>query len=131
LDPNASSANKEQLVADIISWLQNEFRNNYDLKAHELSKLGEIDATTLFIQPDSLRLRSLGNRVLKTYFDHETFTLDRPLSVNQILQLSKHLNSPFFIYEKQGATTLTLFGHEQIVLCKMAGSVTLWLDNIS
>jgi hypothetical protein len=78
-----------------------------------------------FTQPDSLRLRAAGFKLLKLYFEHEEFKHERPFYTGEILTLSTHMSAPFYI----NGDKITLFSNENMVMCKMAGSVALWLNN--
>ena len=104
--------NKETLTDEITSYVKAE------LKDHE-------DATpwNLFVQADSLRLRSRGYHCLKSLFDHETFEHERNFHGSEILFLCDRLNSPFYIYRKK----LVLFDGKSIIQCKTAGSISAWI----
>jgi hypothetical protein len=85
----------------------------------------QYTSSDYFIQPDSLRLRAAGYQLLRNYFDHEEFTHDRPFYTGEILTLSTHMTAPFYINRDK----LILFSGENMVMCKLAGSVALWLNN--
>ena len=86
-----------------------------------------VNVSDYFYREDSLRLRKAGYSLLKLFFDNEEFEHTRKFNYGELLQLSRHLNSPYFIDGKK----IVLFGDEQIVMCKMSDSVALWLTNIS
>lgn len=115
---------KKKLTSEITVWLQNELNSTNDSLIKDA--LGGISykATDYFYHADSLRLRSAGYRLLKTYFDCEEFKHSRYFYTGEILTLSTHMNAPFFISEN----AIVLFSQENIIMCKMAGSVALWLD---
>lgn len=127
------SVSKMELAIQITEWLQTEITSNYTIQINELLKQKEITVSDLFYYDSSLRLHSYGCRVLKIYFDHEIFICDKSLTAGDLMNIGKNLNSPYFITTRgvDQKSTITLFGHEQIVLCKMSGSVTHWLNNLS
>jgi Tat protein secretion system quality control protein TatD with DNase activity len=65
---------------------------------------------------------------MRQFFSHERFVHGRGhFFTGEILKLSKGMNAPFYISQDQ----IVLFNHEHIVMCKLCGSVTLWLENFS
>jgi len=119
------SESKKILTEQITDWLQNELDNCEDHVIKKTFGGKKYKSSDYFHQPDSLRLRAAGYQLLKTYFDHEEFVHDREFYTGEILTLSKHMNAPFFINREK----IVLFSHEHIVMCKIAGSVALWLNN--
>jgi hypothetical protein len=115
------------LTAEITAWIKKEVDASNDPIIRQVFGDRDYEVSDYFHQPDSLRLRSSGYRLLKVFFDCEEFKHDREFYVGEILALSKHMNAPFFI----SGTKIVLFSHEHIVLCKLAGSVALWLQNFS
>jgi len=85
------------------------------------------DVSDYFFQPDSLRLRSTGFLLLKEFFDHEEFIHTRGFYTGEILTLSKNMNAPFYINQSK----IVLFDNQNIVMCKISGSVADWLENMS
>tara|TARA_R110000851_G_scaffold263809_1_gene416362 strand:- start:1004 stop:1285 length:282 start_codon:yes stop_codon:yes gene_type:complete len=83
--------------------------------------------TDYFYAADSLRLRSAGFKLMRIYFDCQEFQHEHSFTAGEILSLSRYLNTPFYINRNK----IVLFSNENIVLCKMAGSVALWLDNFA
>jgi hypothetical protein len=121
---------KNKLVTEIVEWVENELvaasRGDPLIKnAFKFNKSNKV--TDYFWQVDSLRLRSTGFKIMCLYFTHQEFLHDRPFNVGEIITLSKHLNSPFFINERK----ITIFNDEQIVMCSIAGSVATWIKNLS
>jgi len=86
-----------------------------------------IKPNDYFYHADGLRLRSAGYHLLSRYFDHEEFLHDREFHTGEKLILAKHMNAPFYI----NGAKIILFHHEQIVMCKICGSVALWLNNFT
>lgn len=124
---STETKSKKILTEEITDWLQNEL-DNCDDPAVKLAFGGKrYKSNDYFMQPDSLRLRAAGYQLLKIYFDHEEFSHDREFHTGEILTLSKHMNAPFYINRNK----IVLFHHEHIVMCKIAGSVALWLNNFS
>jgi len=115
---------KKILTEEITAWLKNELNNCTD-PTLQLFKQRDYKVNDYFHQPDSLRLRAAGYQLLKQFFDHEEFKHDREFYTGEILTLSQHMNAPFYINREK----IILFHQEHIVMCKIAGSVALWLNN--
>jgi len=116
---------KKKLTAEITTWLNDELSSTQNDLIKNTFGLHNYKITDYFYNQDSLRLRSAGYHLLKNYFDCEEFTHDRNFYTGEILTLSQNLTAPFYINRNK----ITLFHHEHIVMCKMLGSVTLWLNN--
>lgn len=126
---NLLKANKSKkiLTEEITAWLKNEIDNSGDNVLKEAFGNRKFRPGDYFFQADSLRLRAAGHELLAIFFDHEEFTHTRQFYVGEILTLSKHMNAPFYINDKN----IILFSNEHIVMCKLAGNVTSWLNNFS
>jgi hypothetical protein len=124
---STASESKKILTEEITEWLRNELENCDDPVIKATFGARNYKSSDYFYHSDSLRLRSAGYHLLKQYFDCEEFKHDRPFYTGEILTLSKHLNAPFFINQEK----IVLFSNENIVMCKVAGSVALWLNNFS
>jgi hypothetical protein len=122
---SAESKSKRTLTSEITSWIKKEVESSDDPIVRQVFGDRDYEVGDYFYQADSLRLRSSGYKLLKVFFDCEEFKHEREFYVGEILTLSKHMNAPFFI----SGTKIVLFSHEHIVLCKLAGSVALWLEN--
>ena len=122
-----ASQSKRTLTAEITAWIKKEIDSADDSKFKEVFGDRNYEVLDYFYQSDSLRLRSAGYHLLTVFFDCEEFTHTRDFYVGEILTLSHHMNAPFFINRNK----IVLFSHEHIVMCKLAGSVALWLDNFS
>jgi hypothetical protein len=116
---------KKILVTEIVDWLQAEI-NNSDGPPVKPGDIG-FKSSDYFYAADSLRLRSAGFKLMRIFFDCEEFQHDRVFHAGEIINLSRYLNTPFYINRDK----ITLFSHENIVMCKLAGSVALWLNNFS
>ena len=115
------------LTQEITDWVKDQILTSTDPVVQKAFSGKNYKVTDYFFNEDSLRLRSAGYRLLRTVFDSEEFKHDRPFYTGEILILSKNMNAPFYISEEK----IVLFHHEHIVMCKLAGSVTLWLNNFS
>ena len=113
------------LTEEITLWLQNEIESCDDPEIKAAFGGKPTVQGNYFYQADSLRLRAAGYQLLKTFFDHEEFIHEREFYSGEILTLSKHMNAPFYINRDK----IVLFHHEHMVMCKLAGSVALWLQN--
>lgn len=113
------------MTEEITAWLKNEIDNSDDNVVKKAFGNKEYTSSDYFFQADSLRLRSAGYQLLSIFFDNEKFTHTRQFYVGEILTLSKHMNAPFFIDDKD----IVLFSNEHIVMCKIAGNVASWLQN--
>lgn len=122
-----ANESKKILTAEITEWLRNELENCDDPLIKSTFGVRDYKSSDYFYHPDSLRLRSAGFHLLKQFFDCEEFKHSRNFYTGEILALSKHMNAPFFINQDK----IVLFSNENIVMCKMAGSVALWLNNFS
>lgn len=130
-----ANKSKKILTQEITQYIQNELDDIIDaeIEDHQTSLIKQVfkkddyKVTDYFYQADSLRLRAAGYQLLKHFFDHEIFDHTRKFNVGEILLLSKKMNAPFYIIDNQ----ITLFNNEHIVMCKLSGSVAVWLDNIS
>jgi hypothetical protein len=120
-----ANESKKILTSEITDWLQNAIANTGDPAIIQVFGDRKYTSSDYFTQPDSLRLRSAGFQLLKMYFEHEEFKHDRPFYTGEILTLSTHMSAPFYINRDK----ITLFSNENMVMCKMAGSVALWLNN--
>lgn len=118
---------KRTLTEQITDWLQIEIDKSGDDSVKSVFGQPGTKNTDYFYQADSLRLRSAGYKLLRIYFDCEKFNLGREFRVGEILTLSKNMNAPFYI----AGPHIVLFSHENIVMCKLAGDVTSWLNNFS
>jgi hypothetical protein len=118
---------KKILTQEITDWLTDELNSCTDPVIKAAFGGSRYKSTDYFYQADSLRLRSAGFQLLKTFFDCEPFIHDRSFYTGEILTLSHNMNAPFFINERK----IVLFSHENIVMCKLAGSVASWLDNFN
>lgn len=118
---------KKILTAEITDWLTKEIKESQDETIQKVFGNREWKTSDYFHTDDSLRLRSTGYQLLKTFFEHEEFVHDREFYSGEILALSQHMNAPFYINRDK----IVLFHNEHIVMCKLAGSVALWLQNFS
>lgn len=121
---------KSKLTAEIAAWLTNQIDSDPEAaplirKAFKTGKLTKV--TDYFWQQDSLRLRSVGYKLLSIYFESHEFMHDRSFSSGEIIALSKYLNTPFYISEQK----IIIFSDEQSVMCSLAGSVATWIKNLS
>jgi len=53
--------------------------------------------------------------------------MERRLNAGELLLLSKHMNGPFYIVNHK----LTVYSNQHIVMFKIAGGVTSWLETFS
>lgn len=123
--PTEISKQKSQLTQEITDWIHSEIQNTDN---HELINLFNFETMSIldyFHHTDSLRLRAAGYQLLKVFFEHQEFKHHRSFYTNEILKLSKYLNAPFYINMEK----IVLFDTDNIVLCKMSGSVENWLNN--
>tara|TARA_R110000851_G_scaffold277406_1_gene430532 strand:+ start:930 stop:1265 length:336 start_codon:yes stop_codon:yes gene_type:complete len=111
-------------VTEISDWLQAELRKGDP--PVPTADLG-FKQSDCFYAADSLRLRSAGFKLMRIFFDCEEFQHDRGFNAGEIISISKYMNTPFYINRNK----IVLFSNENIVMCKMAGSVALWLNNFS
>lgn len=118
-------SHKKDLTDQITRWLQEKIDND-DGDIGKIFGDHRYRSNDYFQSSDSLRLRHAGYELLKNYFDHEQFEHDRNFYSGEILLISRNINSPFYIHQNR----IVLFDHEQIVLCKLSGSVALWMENL-
>lgn len=119
---------KKKLIQEITDWLKAELEKDPLDVNSALLATRKISPGTIFHHDDSLRLRSFGFQLLKIYFDFEDFKIDKdPLTAGDLLALARVMNAPYYINKSK----IYLFHHEHIVMCKMSGSVALWLQNLS
>ena len=119
------SPSKKKLTQEITQFLQEQIDADSDANPEVQKVFGDRQWTSaeFFQQPNSLRLRLAGHQLLKLYFDHEEFLLDRELKASELLILSNNMNAPFFITKRK----IVLYSNEHIVMLKLAGDVTSWL----
>lgn len=118
------NSSKIVLTNQITQWLNKEIREGSDSHIKQIFGFKEFQPNDFFHQADSLRLRAAGYQLLSSFFEHENFLHHRAFYSGEILKLSRNLNAPFYL----NANKLVLFGHENIVHCKICGSVEAWLD---
>lgn len=120
------STSKRILTQEITDWLKNEIETSED---EVVTLFGKDDyrATDYFVQADSLRLRYAGYQLLKIFFEHHEFIIDREFYAGEILTLSKEMTGPFFIHKRK----IVMFSSEHVVLAKMAGGIVPWLESFT
>jgi len=117
------TSSKKKLTHEITKYLQEQIDSNDNPEVKQVWGHKEWLPGEFFQTEDSLRLRPAGHTLLKLYFDHEEFEMDRELKAGEILILSKRMNAPFFVHKRK----IVLYSNEIIVMLKLAGDVTSWL----
>lgn len=118
---------KREITNEITAYLKSEIETCDDQTIQKLFKKDDYKVLDYFHNEDSLRLRAAGYQILRQFFDSQEFEHDRNFYTGEILTIAKTMNAPFYI----NLNKIVLFNKEQIVLCKLSGSVTSWLENIS
>ncbi|MCK4824848.1 hypothetical protein KA005_54355 [bacterium] len=121
------SKSKKILTGEISQYLNDELNDTTDPVMVKLFGGKDYVTGDFFFQEDSLRLRPLGYELLKVFFDNEEFIHDRTFHAGELIDLAHYMNAPFFIRQKK----IVLFSNEHMVMCKLSGSVALWLKNLS
>ena len=107
---------KNALIQEVVNYFQEKINSN-ELTIHDI-----------FYGPDSLRLRMFGNKLLKMYFENHTFPLERRLTMGELITLSKKINTPYYITDKN----ITIYDDEQIMILKLSqGKIIRWLSRLN
>lgn len=118
------SASKKRLTRDITKFLQDQIDNTDCDEVSQVWGGKTWDVGDFFQASDSLRLRHAGHQLLKFYFEHEEFSISKPLTANDLLVLSRQMNAPFFVSKNN----ITIYSSELAVMIKIAGGVSEWLS---
>ena len=116
-------SSKKKLTHEITQYLQEQIDSNDNPEVHAVWGHKQWKPGEFFQAEDSLRLRPAGHQLLKFFFDHKTFKLDRRPTGAELLTLSRHMNAPYFIIDNK----ITLYSDEHIVMLKLTGDATSWL----
>jgi phosphoribosylaminoimidazole-succinocarboxamide synthase len=117
---------KKKLTCEITQYLKKQVEAQGH-ESHEVKKVFGQDTLQVgdfFQTADSLRLRPAGNQLMRLFFDHETLKLDDRLNSGQLLKLCRIMPAPFFI----SGRSVVIYSSEHIVMIKLAGGVTSWLN---
>ena len=89
----------------------------------------DIRVNEIFRFEDVFLLTDLGQYVMKKYFDHESFNIERKLTAYELTSLGVRYNSPYHIRTNKvrNTTLLTLFNTEDIVSFKLTNDIGVWI----
>lgn len=115
---------RENLTSKDTPTILNSFCHKYD-GSTPIEDL--IRPNTIFFHPSGLCLRLLGHKLLSNYFENDSFKWQY-LTTGELITLNRKMVAPYYI--NQNNKTISLYGGNDMVLCKLYGEVNGWIANM-